>query len=57
MALSTRSGVAPVYVSTGHRVSLETALRQTLALAPRFRSPEPLRQAHAAATRARALLR
>ena len=54
--LRTRAGVAPVYVSTGHRISLETALRWTLALAPRFRLPEPARRAHAAATAARALL-
>jgi deoxyribonuclease V len=55
-ALRTRAEVAPVYVSTGHRVSLPTALRWTLALAPRFRLPEPARRAHAAATSARALL-
>ena len=55
-ALRTRAGVAPVYVSTGHRVSLPTALRWALALAPRFRLPEPARRAHAAATSARALL-
>ena len=55
-ALRTRADVAPVYVSTGHRVSLPTALRWTLALAPRFRLPEPARRAHAAATSARALL-
>lgn len=55
-ALRTRAEVVPVYVSTGHRVSLPTALRWTLALAPRFRLPEPARRAHAAATSARALL-
>ena len=55
-ALRTRAGVAPVYVSTGHCVCLETALRWTLALAPRYRLPEPARRAHAAATSARALL-
>lgn len=56
-ALRTRAGVQPVYVSTGHRVSLETALRLTLSLAPRFRLPEPSRRAHEAATAARTLLR
>jgi deoxyribonuclease V len=55
-ALRTRTGVAPVYVSTGHRVGLPTALHWTLALSPRFRLPEPARRAHAAATSARALL-
>lgn len=44
--LRTRAGVKPVYVSTGHRVSLETALRLTLACTPRYRLPETTRQAH-----------
>ncbi|XP_078736779.1 LOW QUALITY PROTEIN: endonuclease V [Lampetra fluviatilis] len=34
----------PVYVSVGHRVSLETAVRLTLACS-KFRVPEPIRQA------------
>ena len=51
-ALRTRSGVRPVFVSQGHRVGLESALRLALACTGRFRIPEPTRQAHrlAAAT-------
>ncbi len=45
-ALRTRCGVRPVYVSVGHRVSLESAVALTLKCAPRYRIPEPLRQAH-----------
>lgn len=45
-ALRTRHNTRPVYVSIGHRVSLESAIRYTLACAPRFRLPEPTRQAH-----------
>jgi len=46
MVLRTRTGVKPVYVSIGHRVSLETAVAYTLACAPKFRLPETTRQAH-----------
>ena len=45
-ALRTRTGVRPVYVSVGHRVSLDTAVELTLALAPRYRRPETTRRAH-----------
>lgn len=44
--LRTRSGVAPVYVSVGHRVSLATAIEYVLACAPSFRLPETTRAAH-----------
>ena len=44
--LRTRSNVRPIYVSTGHRVSLATAVAITLQCSPRFRIPEPTRQAH-----------
>ena len=44
--LRTRGGVAPVYVSVGHRVSLPTAIRWVLACTTRFRLPETTRQAH-----------
>jgi deoxyribonuclease V len=44
--LRTRVGVKPVYVSTGHRVSLKTAIELTLACTPRYRLPETTRQAH-----------
>ncbi len=45
-ALRTRTGVAPVYVSIGHRVSLRGAIRHVLACAPRYRLPETTRLAH-----------
>lgn len=44
--LRTRSNVRPIYVSAGHRVSLATAATITLQCSPRFRIPEPTRQAH-----------
>lgn len=45
-ALRTRAGVAPVYVSIGHRLSLATAIEYVLACAPRYRLPETTRAAH-----------
>jgi len=44
-ALRTRAGANPVYVSQGHRVSLETALRLTLAVSDGRRVPRPTRDA------------
>ncbi|WP_459804857.1 endonuclease V [Herbidospora sp. RD11066] len=44
-ALRTRDGVKPVYVSQGHRMSLDNACAQVLRLAPEFRLPEPIRRA------------
>lgn len=49
-ALRTKAGVKPVYVSVGHRVDLEGALGWVLRLCRGFRLPEPLRQAHQAAS-------
>jgi deoxyribonuclease V len=45
MALRTRDGVKPVYVSVGHRLSLEAAVDITLKCAIRYRLPEPTRLA------------
>lgn len=45
--LRTRVGVRPIYVSIGHRVTLETAIRVVLATASRYRLPEPIRFADA----------
>ncbi|HEX6885509.1 MAG TPA: endonuclease V [Planctomycetota bacterium] len=54
--LRTRSGVRPVYVSSGHRIELEAALALVLACARGFRLPEPIRAAdHLAGARAAAL--
>ncbi|QYC43165.1 Endonuclease V [Nonomuraea coxensis DSM 45129] len=44
-ALRTRPGVKPVYVSQGHRVSLDTVTAEVLRLTPRYRLPEPIRHA------------
>jgi deoxyribonuclease V len=44
--LRTRSGVQPVFVSVGHRMSLELACEIVLGLCPRFRLPETTRRAH-----------
>lgn len=43
--LRTRAGVAPMWISTGHRVSLASAISLVLQFAPRFRMPEPTRLA------------
>ena len=44
-ALRTRTGVKPIYVSQGHRVSLETSIRLTLAVTDGYRIPRPTRDA------------
>ena len=41
----TRTGVKPIYVSQGHRVSLETSIRLTLAVTDGYRIPRPTRDA------------
>jgi deoxyribonuclease V len=43
--LRTRRDVRPLYVSIGHRVSLETAVRYTLGCVTRYRLPETTRWA------------
>jgi deoxyribonuclease V len=44
-AVRTRKGVRPIYVSQGNRVSLQTAIRLTLAVSDGFRFPQPTRDA------------
>jgi deoxyribonuclease V len=44
--LRSRAGVAPLYVSIGHRLSLETAVRWVMACVTRYRLPETTRWAH-----------
>ncbi|MFF3705629.1 endonuclease V [Streptomyces phaeochromogenes] len=51
-ALRTQAGVKPVFVSVGHRVTLDTACAHTLHLATRFRQPETTRHADALCRRA-----
>jgi len=46
MAVRTRAGVKPVYVSPGHRMDLPTAVEVVLRLSPRFREPETTRRSH-----------
>ena len=41
----TRTGVKPIYVSQGHRVSLETSIRLSLAVTDGYRIPRPTRDA------------
>jgi deoxyribonuclease V len=53
-AVRTRAGVKPVFVSVGHRVSLETARRWVLRLARGARLPETTRAAHREVNRLRA---
>jgi deoxyribonuclease V len=43
--LRTRDNVKPLYVSIGHRISLESAAEWTLHLSTRYRFPEPIRLA------------
>ncbi|MEU3663233.1 endonuclease V [Streptomyces sp. NPDC032940] len=46
-ALRTRAAVKPVFVSVGHRMSLDNACAHTLALTPAYRLPETTRRADA----------
>lgn len=47
--LRTRTRVSPVYVSIGHKISLDSAIRIILDCCPRFRLPVTTRYAHKAA--------
>lgn len=51
-ALRTRDAVKPVFVSVGHRVTLDNACAHTLALTPEYRLPETTRRADALCRRA-----
>jgi deoxyribonuclease V len=53
IALRTRARALPIYVGTGHRVSLETAVEWVLALTEGRRLPLTTRLAHDAANAAR----
>jgi len=43
--LRTRDEVRPIYISQGHRVSLESAVRLTLQVCDGYRIPRPTRDA------------
>jgi deoxyribonuclease V len=42
----TRSGIKPVYVSVGHKISLDRAIKLVLFCTRNYRLPEPIRRAH-----------
>ncbi len=46
IVLRTRTGVAPLFVSVGHRATIETARDLVLRCTLRYRLPEPIRAAH-----------
>lgn len=46
MAVRTRTGVSPVYISVGNLITLEEAVDWTLRTVTRYRLPEPSRRAH-----------
>jgi deoxyribonuclease V len=46
VALVTRSGRKPIYVSIGHRLSLEKAINIVIDCTRNYRIPEPIRRAH-----------
>ncbi|MFH1560389.1 MAG: deoxyribonuclease V [Chloroflexota bacterium] len=48
-AVRTRESVSPIYVSIGHKVSLDSAVDLTLGCCKGYRMPEPTRLAHLAA--------
>ena len=43
--LRSRAGVKPLFISSGHRISLPTAIQLTLACTPKYRLPETTRLA------------
>lgn len=48
-ALRTKTGVKPLYISTGHKISLENAIYWVMQCCNGYRLPEPTRLAHLAA--------
>jgi deoxyribonuclease V len=51
----TRSGVRPLYVSVGHRITLDEAVRWVLRCTRGCRGPEPVRRAHLLVTQRKRL--
>lgn len=46
VALRTRVGTKPLYISVGHRISLPTAIDYVMRCTPKYRLPETTRWAH-----------
>lgn len=42
----TRQDKKPIFVTSGHKISIQTAVKIVLQCSPEYRMPEPLRQAH-----------
>lgn len=53
----TRPSVQPLYVSLGHKISLDTAIHYVLACTTRYRLPETTRRAHHLASQAKDAIR
>lgn len=53
-AVYTNPNAKPVYVSVGHKVSLESAIKIVLKCSKGHRIPEPIRKAHAIANKVKA---
>lgn len=51
--LRTRNGKKPIFVSIGHGIDLESAVRVTRKCVTRYRLPDPIRMAHQLANRLR----
>lgn len=51
VALRTRTGKNPMFISPGHLADIPTAAEAVLRCSPRYRLPEPIRLAHKAAGR------
>lgn len=52
MVVRTRTGVKPLFVSPGHRITIDDAVEWTLRLTSRYRQPDALRTAHRLAKQA-----
>ncbi len=49
MAVRTRAGTNPMFISPGHLADIPTSVELVLRCSPKWRLPEPIRQAHKAA--------
>ena len=49
VVLRSRDKVKPVYIAAGHMIDLDSAVEIVMMCTPKYRLPEPIRQAHKAA--------